>query len=117
MIAPPQHLALLAGMEAARRETRRHLDLIQRQIACRAERMTVTEKAKARSHKRSSTRWTRSDEMLFQAHVERLTFERRGETETLSLKLARQELAIAALRRRHELSLTSRRNEVRRSSA
>lgn len=107
MIAPPERRAQLVRMEAAHREARRHLDLIHRQIAARAERMTVMEKAKARSHKRSGSRWTRSDEMLFQAHVERLTFERRNEIDTLSRKLARQDLAIAALRERQGLSSMS----------
>jgi len=78
---------LLARMEASRRETRHHLDLVLRQIAARAERVTVTQKAKSsrRTHKRSGSRWTPSDERLFQ-----------------SRKLARQDTAIAALRARLE---------------
>jgi hypothetical protein len=93
---------VLSRMEAARRETAGHLDLIQRQIAGRAERITVTEKAKAhnRSHKRSGSRWSRSDEMLYQAHLERLTFERRVELDGLVRKLARQEQAIDRMRRK-----------------
>lgn len=87
MIAPPDRLALLARMEAAHRETRLHLDLIHRQIAAHAERTTITEKAQARSYGRSSSQWTRSDELLFQEHVERLTFERRHEIESPSRKL------------------------------
>lgn len=92
-------------MEASRRETRRHLDLVQRQIAARAERVTVTQKAKSsgRTHKRSGSRWTRSDERLFQSHLQALEFQRRGEIEALSRKLARQDAAIAALRARLEL--------------
>lgn len=96
MTVPPARRVSLIRMEAARRETLRHLDLIHRQIACRAERMTITEKAKARSHKRSGSSWTRSDETLFQAHLDRLTFERRNEIEALAHKLARQEQALAA---------------------
>ncbi len=38
---------LLARMEASCRETRHHLDLVLRQIAARAERVTVTQKAKS----------------------------------------------------------------------
>ncbi|MDP9791051.1 hypothetical protein [Agrobacterium tumefaciens] len=78
---------LLARMEASRRETRHHLDLVLRQIAARAERVTVTQKAKSsgRTHKRSASRWTPSDERLFQSH-----------------KLARQDAAIAALKARLE---------------
>lgn len=91
---------LLARMEVARRETRHHLDLIHRQIATRAERLAVTEKAKARNrtHKRSGSRWTRSDEMLFQDHIDRLSFERRSELEALTRKLERQDRAITTLR-------------------
>lgn len=91
---------LLARMEASRRETRHHLDLVQRQIAARAERVTVTQKAKSsgRTHKRSGSRWTPSDERLFQSHLQALEFQRRGEIEALSRKLARQDAAIAALR-------------------
>src|SRR5579863_9549770 len=42
----------LARMEAARNETRRHVDVIERQIAGRAERLTVTERAKSRLNRR-----------------------------------------------------------------
>ena len=89
---------LLSRMEVARRETRHHLDRIHRQITGRAERIAVTEKAKARSHRRGGSRWTRSDEQLFQDHVERLTFERRTEIAALARKLQRQEQAIATMR-------------------
>lgn len=94
----------LSRMEAAHRETRRHLDLLRRQIEGGAERITVTQKTKAtnRSHRRAGSRWTRSDEMLFQSHLERLAFERRGEIEALSRKLTRQEAAIISFRVRHD---------------
>jgi hypothetical protein len=49
-----QHL-LLVRMEAAHQLTQRQLDLIHRQIAMRTERLTVTDKAKARSHRRGRT--------------------------------------------------------------
>jgi hypothetical protein len=91
---------LLAQMEDARCQTSHHLDRVQRQIEGRAERLTVTEKAKTsnRSHKRPSARWTRSDEMLFRSHVETLAFMRRGEIEVLVRKLERQDRAIAIVR-------------------
>lgn len=99
-MSPVSPRVTLARMEAARRETAGHLDLIQRQIAGRAERITVTEKAKAhnRSHKRSGSRRSRSDEVLYQAHLDRLTFERRVELDGLVRKLARQEQAIDQMR-------------------
>lgn len=91
-------LSLLSRMEASCRETRAHLDRIERQIAARAERMTVTAKAKARLHRRGGPRWTLSDEALFRAYVDQLGFERRGEIDALSRKLLRQERAIAVVR-------------------
>ncbi len=87
---PVNPRVLLKRMEAAHRDTRRHLDLVHRQIACRAERITITQKAKARhsSRKRSGT------------HLDRLQFERRLELDGLAGKLARQEQAIDTLRRK-----------------
>lgn len=97
---PVSPWALLSRMEVARRETYHHLDLVHRRIAARAERVAITEKAKARNrgHKRSGSRWTRSDEVLFQDHVDRLSFERRGELDALTRKLERQDRAITTLR-------------------
>ncbi|NOV19295.1 hypothetical protein E5S70_24965 [Ensifer adhaerens] len=101
-MTPMSPWALFSRMEAARRQTRHHLGLVRRQIATRAERLAVTEKAKARNrtHKRSGSRWTRSDEMLFQDHVDRLSFERRSELEALTQKLERQDRAITTLRQK-----------------
>ena len=95
-------LLLLRRMETARRQTKAHLDLIERQIAARAERMTISAqaqaKAKARSHPRGRSRWTRSDDALFREYLDQLSFERRGEIDALTRKLSRQERAIAAVR-------------------
>lgn len=91
-------LLLLRRMESARRQTKAHLDLIERQIAARAERMTISAKAKARTHPRGKSRWTRSDEALFREYLDQLCFERRGEIDALTRKLSRQERAIAAIR-------------------
>ncbi|MDR9776113.1 hypothetical protein RWK44_34435 [Rhizobium sp. 25PS6] len=95
---PVSPCVLLFRMEAARRETHHHLDRIHRQITGRAERRAATEKAKARSHRRGGSRWTRSDEQLLQDHVERLSFERRTEIAALARKLQHQERAITTMR-------------------
>ncbi|KQT04619.1 hypothetical protein ASG42_23515 [Rhizobium sp. Leaf391] len=99
-MTPSSLQMLLARMVAARREASHHLERVHRQIDRRAERLTVSEKEKAsnRTHKRSGARWTRSDEMLFQSHVETLAFMRRGEIEALVRKLERQDRAIAVVR-------------------
>ena len=91
---------LIAQMETAHRQNAQHLDLIFRQIGRRAERLTITEKAKSRSGRRTRSRWTRADEQLYQHHVDRLTFERCGEIEALSRKLKRQEAALDDARKR-----------------
>ncbi|WP_108610709.1 hypothetical protein [Aminobacter sp. MSH1] len=91
---------LLSRMEAARRQTRVHLDLVDRQNEGRAERSTVTARVKGRPFGRGGPAWTPGDERLFREHLERLAFARRIEIEALSRKLARQDRAIAALRSR-----------------
>ncbi len=89
---------LLSRMETAHRQTRALLERIERQISTRAERMTTTAKAKSRGHPRGGSRWTRSDEAMFRACVDQLSFERRGEIDALNRKLSRQERAILAVR-------------------
>ena len=71
-------------MEAACRATRSHLGLLERQIARRAESLTITDRAKARCHGRGRTTWSRRDERLYHEHVDRLSFERRGEIDGLT---------------------------------
>lgn len=91
---------LIKQMETAQQQNAQYLDLIFRRIGLRAERLTIAEKAKSRSGRRTGSRWTRADEQLYQHHVDRLTFERRGEIEALSRKLKRQEVALDEARAR-----------------
>lgn len=100
----PQDRRLLTRMEAAQAETQRHLGVIERQIAARAERLTITDRAKRRQHGRSASSWTNADERLFQQHVAELALARRGEIDALTRKLDRQETAIAEFRTRHRVS-------------
>lgn len=104
MSEPLDRRRLLARMEAAQVETQRRLGVIERQIAARAERMTITDRAKRRPHGRSASSWTNADERLFQQHLAELALARRGEIDALTRKLDRQETAIAELRARNRPS-------------
>ena len=95
---------MLARMETAHAETARHLAVIERQIEARAERMTTSSRVKARQFGRASATWSRADERDFQANVIALRFQRRGEIDALSRKLARQAGAIAAFRVRYRIN-------------
>jgi len=103
---------LLRRMESAHRQTRAHLERIERQISARAERMTTTAKAKARRYPRGGSRWTRSDEAMFRACVDELSFERRGEIDALNRKLSRQERAILAVRAKASTNGTTAKADV-----
>ncbi len=102
--------AMLDSMEHARAETARHLATVERQIIARAERLTVTSQAKSQQsrHRRSNSMWTRTDERIFQENLAAIRFARRGETEALSRKLARQAGAIAAFRIRQRVNSPER---------
>ena len=95
---------MLARMEAARAETERHLAIIERQIAARAERIAMSSHVQTRRFGRATSRWNRADERRYQEMLAALHFERRGEIEALARKLARQAGAIAACRLRHGIN-------------
>jgi len=96
--------ARLARMIRARDESRRHIEVIRRQIENRAERMTITTRLKTCQYGRMKSTRTRADERDFQANAARICFERRNEIDALSRKLERQEGAIAAFCVRHRLN-------------
>ncbi|MGD9843924.1 MAG: hypothetical protein AB7U47_00880 [Variibacter sp.] len=99
--------AALARMEAARRSTRHHLAVIERQIANRAERMTNTARAKRCHRRRSAGAWTGADERAYQGYVADLILARLPEIDALTRKLARQDDALAALRSRYGVGANS----------
>jgi hypothetical protein len=94
----PEVGAWLARMEASRRETQHYLGVIERQIAKRAERMTITARMKRRRRRRSARAWTCVDECVYQARLADLTLARLPEIERLSRGLARQDAALARMR-------------------
>ena len=104
MTGPQDCRLTLARMEVAQAETQRHLTVIERQIAARAERLTNTDRAKRRPRGRSASSWTSVGERLFQQHLAELALARRGEIDALVGKLDRQETVIAEFRRRNRVS-------------
>jgi hypothetical protein len=104
MTRQPDSLLTLARMEVAQAETQRRLGVVERQIAARAERLTVTDRTKRRQRGRSASSWRNADERLFQQHIAELALARRGEIDALTRKLDRQETAIAEFRRRDRVS-------------
>ncbi|MCY1667750.1 hypothetical protein [Rhizobium sp. SL86] len=81
----------LAKAIGARRETQRHLDCLNRQIAARAGRQAITVKVRSRARHRSGFPLYRDD------LADRLAFERWAELDTLAHRLAFQEQIINAL--------------------
>jgi hypothetical protein len=98
MTEPQDQCLLLARMKAAQAETQRRLGLVERQIASRAERLTITDRTKRRQRGRNASCWTSADERLFQQHVAELALARRGDIDALTRNLDRQETAIAEFR-------------------
>ena len=99
--------ALLARMDAARRGTQHHLAVIERQVAKRAERMTITARAKRRRRRSSAGAWPGADERAYQGHLADLVLARLPEIDALTRKLARQDDALTALRSRYGVGVTS----------
>ncbi|NKM00993.1 hypothetical protein GFL62_29070 [Rhizobium leguminosarum bv. viciae] len=87
-------------MEAAHRQAHQNLELVHRQSASRAERLTITRKAKPWSRCRDWSNGTRTDERMFHDHLDRLIFEHCGEIDALARKLARQERTLSKVRKK-----------------
>ncbi|MGV2052490.1 hypothetical protein ACQZ48_20625 [Agrobacterium sp. 22-209-1] len=88
--------AMLARMVRARKETRNHLSIIERQIVKRAERMTITARVKTRQYGRSTSTWTLADERHYHETAATLRFGRRGDIDAPTRTLERQDAVIAA---------------------
>lgn len=107
MTRRPNLCAVLARMEAARRSTRHHLAVIERQIVKRAERMTITARAKRRRRRSSAGAWTGADERAYQGYVADLMLARMPEIDVLIRHLARQDDALTALRVRYGIAASA----------
>ena len=81
----------LAKAIGARREIKRHLDCLTRQIAARAAGQATTVKVRSRARRRSSPR------LYHRELVDRLAFERWVELDTIACRLAMQEQVIGEL--------------------
>ena len=84
----------LAKAIDARRETKRHLDCLTRQIAARAGRQATTVKVRSRVRRRSSPR------LYHRELVDRFAFERWVKLDTIACTLAMQEQVIGAFQHR-----------------
>jgi hypothetical protein len=101
----PDTLAQLSRMEEARRQIQRQLELIERQITRRVISLIPQQR------KRHGDRRGKSSDVCMVLERYRLTraaltAERQPEIDALSLKLARQDQAIAHLRERHRIALS-----------
>ncbi|MDP2214985.1 hypothetical protein [Phenylobacterium sp.] len=96
----------LQRLANARATVAAHLATIERQVRATAEaRAIATVGGKTICFGRHSTSWRPTHERAFRAHVVHLQDVRRREVSALQAKLARQDAAIAAFRRRHGFNI------------
>ncbi|MFC2253526.1 hypothetical protein ACETRX_28070 [Labrys portucalensis] len=105
MTGPAERLAELSRMEEARRQIQRQLDLIDRQITRRMTAFIPQLKPRHACHRRGKAPEPSAFLERYRAHLAAFTAERQPEIDALSRKLARQDAAIEAFRRRHGLAL------------
>ena len=103
MTPPHSALAELARMEEARRQTRRQLDLIERQIIRRMTAIIPTLRLKRPAFGRGKPPDPNAFMRRYRESLAAITLERQPEIDALSRKLARQDRAIAAFRARHHV--------------
>jgi hypothetical protein len=90
----------LLRMEEACRINCRHLKIIDRQILCAAERMTIRDRKKVRQYGCHASTWTPADERHYRDCIYTIFESRRTEVEALRRKIERQTDAINRLRAR-----------------
>lgn len=104
MSASPDRLALLHRMQHARRQIRRQLDLIDRQITRRMTALIPQLTPRRAGYRRGRAPNPSAFLERYRSHLSAITAERQPEIDVLSSKLARQEAAIAAYCVRNGLS-------------
>jgi len=103
MSARPDRRVQLCRMEAARRQTQRQLDIIQRQITRRMTALIPTLQPRRTSYRRGKPPDPRAFLERYRSNLAALTAERQPEIDALSRKLVRQDRAISVLRGRFDL--------------
>ncbi|NTF91571.1 hypothetical protein G6L46_30865 [Agrobacterium rhizogenes] len=98
----PIHHAQLSRMEEARRQTQRQLELIDRQVLRRITSILPQLARRQTGYRRGKAPDTGSFLERYRNNLAALTAERQPEVDALTRKLARQDAAIAAFRKRFE---------------
>lgn len=98
MTTAPQRLARLSRMEEARRQTQRQLDMIDRQIIRRMTALIPQLGRKRSGYHRGKPPDPSAFLERYRSNLAAITAERQPEIDALSRKLARQDVAIEALR-------------------
>lgn len=98
MIPPADRRAQLFRMEEARRQTQHQLDIIDRQITRRMTALIPAMKPKRMAYRGGKPPDPSTFLERYRASLTAITAERQPEIDALSRKLARQDLAITALR-------------------
>ncbi|UXS43110.1 hypothetical protein FY150_24955 (plasmid) [Agrobacterium tumefaciens] len=96
----PDRRAQLFRMEEARRQTQRQLDVIDRQIIRRMTALIPQLKPQRTGYRRGKAPDPGMFLERYRSNLAAITLERQHEIDALSRKLARQDVAIAALRSR-----------------
>ena len=102
MAATPIHHTQLSRMEEARRQTQRQLELIDRQISRRITSILPQLARRQIGYRRGKAPDTGSFLERYRNNLAALVAERQPEVDALTRKLARQDAAIAAFRKRFE---------------
>ncbi|WP_245262814.1 hypothetical protein [Ensifer sp. BR816] len=105
MSDPEKRAAELSRMEAARRQTRHQLDLIERQITRKMTAIIPELGRRQPGYRRGRAMTPGAFLERYRANLAALTAERQPEVDALTRKLVRQDAAIAALRARHGFPL------------